>query len=496
MTALSCGDLDPVEIDLFIGSTPCPSGYIIDFGLCDIEAYDSVEKTITVKSAGTSDLYISSVKLSGAGANSFILDQDDYSGVIGAQRSIEIGVEFFPGELGAHSCTLEIASNDASEPAYTLELKGTGAKTVEFESLTANGSDGIETSDQLTLVFSEDPVGLLASDITIVGATAGLFSTSGAVRTLSISGIIVENFGPITLSIGTASGYIFSPSYRSTEVYKNASYVSPNIGVMKYVPAGRFQRDDTEGNISIVSAFRISRSEVTREQFLEVLGYDPSDATSSGIGDPVQFVNWYHAVAFCNKLSIREGMTPVYSVSTISDWAALSYDSIPIVTDGDWNAATANWNADGYRLPTEMEWMWAAMGAPVDGRNGSTNTTGYLQGYAGSDEGEGQTAIGLYAWYESNSSLKTHPIEQKNPNDLELYDMTGNVWEWCWDWYASTTPAGILIDYRGATSVGKRVFRGGSWKSAIELCALDLDCRGGNDPYNRFNEVGFRVVRK
>jgi len=143
-----------------------------------------------------------------------------------------------------------------------------------------------------------------------------------------------------------------------------------------------------------------------------------------------------------------------------------------------------------------MEWMWAAMGAPVDGRNGSTNTTGYLQGYAGSDEGEGQTAIGLYAWYESNSSLKTHPIEQKNPNDLELYDMTGNVWEWCWDWYASTTPAGILIDYRGATSVGKRVFRGGSWKSAIELCALDLDCRGGNDPYNRFNEVGFRVVRK
>jgi len=83
---------------------------------------------------------------------------------------------------------------------------------------------------------------------------------------------------------------------------------------------------------------------------------------SIGISDPVQHIDWYHAIAFCNKLSIAEGLDQVYSVSGV-DFTTLTYGGIPTSDDTDWDDANADWSANGYRLPTEMEWMWAAMGA-------------------------------------------------------------------------------------------------------------------------------------
>jgi formylglycine-generating enzyme required for sulfatase activity len=151
-------------------------------------------------------------------------------------------------------------------------------------------------------------------------------------------------------------------------IYRMGSdYTSTNIAPLVYVPAGYFQRSMGETNISYVSAFRMSRIEITRSQFSNVMLADPSDPTiSQGTSDPVQYINWYQAIAFCNKLSIREGLTPVYTVAGVN-FTNLSFASIPIVESTTWDQVEANWSVDGYRLPTDMEFMWAAMGANMAG---------------------------------------------------------------------------------------------------------------------------------
>jgi formylglycine-generating enzyme required for sulfatase activity len=264
---------------------------------------------------------------------------------------------------------------------------------------------------------------------------------------------------------------------------------------MVTVPAGTFQRDSTAANTSAVSAFRMSKYEITRAQFLAIMGTDPSGTiASTGTSDPVQSVNWYHAITFCNKLSLAEGLTPVYTVSGITDWSVLAYASIPTANDDTWNAVTATWTNNGYRLPTEMEWMWAAMGATSDRTNGysgsGTNTTGYSKAFAGST---GTNAIGDYAWYTANSSYATHPVGAKAANELGLYDMSGNVWEWCWDWIDTTYPTGALSDYRGAASGTCHVIRGASWDESASSCTVAY--RLGDDPDYQYNLYGFRVAR-
>ena len=280
---------------------------------------------------------------------------------------------------------------------------------------------------------------------------------------------------------------------------------SPNIGLLKVVPAGSFQRDSTPTNISVItSAFRMSEKEITRAQFLTIMGTDPSETTySSGTDDPVQMTNWYHAIAFCNKLSIAEGLTPAYSVTGVN-FSTLVFGDIPTVDDSTWNAAAANWYADGYRLPTELEWMWAAMGATSgSGYTSPTYLTGYGKLFAGSNstlaDGSGGTnSIGDYAWYSLNSGIKTHPVgttggTTDHANELGLYDMSGNVFEWNWDWHHSPYPAGTLTDYRGAASGTNRVSRGGSWTNSASLGSVAY--RNFYFPYFQYSGNGFRVVR-
>ena len=240
----------------------------------------------------------------------------------------------------------------------------------------------------------------------------------------------------------------------------------------------------------------MSQYEITRAQFLAIIGKDPTTtAYSSGINDPVQNVNWYDAIAFCNKLSIAEGLTPVYSVSGV-DFSTLMYGDIPITDNNTgwytiWDTATANWSANGYRLPTEMEWMWAAMGATSGyGYTGGTYTTGYSKAFSGST---GNNDIGDYAWYGSNSGLTTHPAGTKLPNELGLYDMSGNVGEWCWDWYGSY-PTGTQTDYRGASASGSRVYRGGNY--GVDALNESVAYRYMDYPWHRrWGDIGFRVVR-
>jgi formylglycine-generating enzyme required for sulfatase activity len=273
---------------------------------------------------------------------------------------------------------------------------------------------------------------------------------------------------------------------------------------MRYVPAGSFQRDATATNVSVITkGYWLAETETTQELFLAVMESNPSnfDGTSgkeAAAGEtqnkrPVEYVNWYHAIAFCNKLSVANNKQAVYRVNGISDWAALQYSAIPTTDNSGWNAVTMDTSKNGYRLPTEMEWMWAAMGAD---KTSQPNTTGYAKAFAGSN---GTNSIGDYAWHgnssgntDGNSDSKTHEVGKKTANELGLKDMNGNVWEWCWDWHGSY-PADEKTDFTGAASGSKRVIRGGSFGNyASPHCtvAFRLDL----SPTYQNSALGFRFA--
>jgi formylglycine-generating enzyme required for sulfatase activity len=267
---------------------------------------------------------------------------------------------------------------------------------------------------------------------------------------------------------------------------------------MIYVPPGSFQYDKYYRDICTVSGFLISQDDITRSQFWRVMGTDPSDRRySSGSDDPVQMVNWYQAIAFCNKLSLREGLVPVYSVFGVR-FSRLRFSDIPTSNDPYWDSPTVNWQANGYRLPTEMEWMWAAMGATYDALRsdfvGGVDRGGYRKAYAGSRESDGRrTRIWDWAWYYEDSGMSTHRVDSKAANELGLHDMTGNVWEWTWD-LDGPYPRGPLTNYRGPAFGRHRVLRGASWGSYASAC--ELTRRHGSNPDYQNSIIGFRVVRR
>ena len=187
--------------------------------------------------------------------------------------------------------------------------------------------------------------------------------------------------------------------------------------------------------------------EVTRGEFKEVMGTDPSTADAydkdgneltgdAVLNNPVNYVNWYDAIAYCNKLSLKENLTPCYSVSGVTDWENLAYSSIPTTSDTNWDAAVCDFEAYGYRLPTEAEWEWLA--------RGGENYT-----YAGSN------TVDDVAWYTTNTNdTGSREVKTKQANGYGLYDMSGNVYEWCYDW---------ADDWYGTSSGSTRVYRGGFW---------------------------------
>jgi formylglycine-generating enzyme required for sulfatase activity len=285
-----------------------------------------------------------------------------------------------------------------------------------------------------------------------------------------------------------------SSSAASSASSSSSNYISANIGTLAYVPAGSFQYDGSSVDVcTISSGYHMSIYDITRAQFVAVTGLaDPSaTAYSTGTNDPVQTVSWYHAMVFCNKLSMLEDYTPVYTINGFTD--PTNWGTVPTSDNSTWDAVTANWSANGYRLPTEMEWMWASMGATSDSQPndmaGGVNTNGYSKAFAGST---GVNVIGNYAWTYENDDSTTKPVGTKLPNELGLYDMSGNVFQWCWDWYAGY-PTGAVTNYQGAASGEYRVNRGGSW-DGVASYATSADRRGDN-PYDRGSDFGFRVVR-
>lgn len=236
------------------------------------------------------------------------------------------------------------------------------------------------------------------------------------------------------------------------------------------IPAGKKANMEnfagTEGN-QVINAYKIAKHEITQDVYMAVMGYNPSKFKNNPADGevqekrPVENVSWYDAIYFCNKLSMIMGLTPAYSVDGETNpekWLYTPHDGNSV-----WGTVTCNYSANGFRLPTEGEWEMAARG----GVNG-----GWDYKYAGSNRDED---VARNYWDYSN---KTHEVGTKRPNELGLYDMTGNVWEWCDNLYSPSSSS--------------RSIRGGGFSNMSDYC--EVSYRGYSSPSNRRESYGIRVA--
>lgn len=236
------------------------------------------------------------------------------------------------------------------------------------------------------------------------------------------------------------------------------------VAEMVRLDGGRFlmgdkgEIDATPHEVS-VSAFFIDKNLVSQQQFEAAMGSNPSRWKNPR--NPVEQVRWSDAVRFCNQRSAAEGRKPCYH---LENW-------------------TCDFSTDGYRLPTEAEWEFACRGGAA---------TEYFFGDA-------PTKIGEYAWYDRNSGGHPHAVGQKKPNAFGLYDMAGNVWQWCNDFYqVDYYKASPAVDPRGPTSGPTRVVRGGAWRFSADNCRSGYryyESPGYADVCFGYDIYGFRCVK-
>jgi formylglycine-generating enzyme required for sulfatase activity len=374
---------------------------------------------------------------------------------------------------------------------------------VTFSTLTANGSSSQPTTT-LTLTFSQAITGLNADDITLSGipdVRKGTLSGEGPTYTLTISGF--TSGGTLTVAVGNPSEYIISGSPKTVTIYM------PVIPGMVWIPAGTFMMgsptteanrhtNETQHQVTLTQGFYMGKYPVTQAQYEAVMGTNPSyfmtpvAPETSTANRPVEQVIWYDAIVFCNKLSMQEGLSPAYRINGSTDpadWGTMptNFNDPARVT---WDAVEIVAGSNGYRLPTDAQWEYACRAGTWGDNYWVFNWgTNYINDTRANYRAN---TLDTFNKVRGTNLQRTTRVGSYAPNAWGLYDMHGNVWEWCWDWYG-TYASGAQTDPTGAVSGTYRVVRGGSWGNDGWL--LRSAWRTFDYPIYRSRSMGFRLSR-
>jgi sulfatase modifying factor 1 len=369
-------------------------------------------------------------------------------------QSIELTVSYTPADSGFNYCRFEI-ENTLCQTRFFASGGWKGKKPLiqTLKLIHPNGGEvfvaGSDTVITWEGVGPDEPVKLE-------------YSTNNGTKWLTLS----------ESAIGLSYTWRV-PRIASSQCLARVTADAKKAGDIEMVPipAGTFQMGNTGSysgqwdempvrSVTISRDFLMSAYEITQKQYEEVMGTNPSYFKGENL--PVETVSWYDAVEYCNKLSEIEGLDKCYS--------------------GSGDNIVCDWDANGYRLPTEAEWEYAAKaGTTTDFYNGNLTNAICTPIDANLDN------IG---WYCGNGNNKTQEVGKKAPNAFGLYDMSGNVLEWCWDWYANYSGG---TDPKGPAGGSNRVCRGGSLNTGATDCrSADRDRSVAN--YRNYG-MGFRVVR-
>lgn len=352
-------------------------------------------------------------------------------------------------------------------------------------------------------------IGFTVNHLPAVGAIAHWDADEGAGSLGHVAFVeAVAPDGTVSISeynFSTAHGYgarcgIRAPRY--IHIFTDAQVIAPAPAGFAYIPAGSFQMGDSfsEGSTNerpvhsvYLSGFYMGRTEVTYAQWQEVYNWAVANNYSfdnAGAGKaanhPVHTVSWYDVVKWCNAASEREGLAPVYRTGDGSVYR--TGQLAPVIAYGN----------RGYRLPTEAEWEKAARGDLSSKRFPWGDTISHSEANYRADgdrypyDSSPFTDLRFHPSYDDGNYPYTSPVGSFAPNGYGLYDMAGNVWEWCGDWYADY-PSSSVSNPTGPGSGAYRVRRGGGWNSSADLCRVAF--RGRAYPVNRYYGIGFRLAR-
>ena len=402
---------------------------------------------------------------------------------------------FLRGDISLQSCAVLAAAllcgfftlTGCSEDPLILINSSEG--TVSAASSESSVSSSVSTASSESSVSSS-----VSSAGGGISASSSVSSTGSSISVSS--GSVSSAGGGISVSSGSVSsadGSAFSLHIGIEDVDIEMALIDRGTFTMGS-PAGEPGRNnfgtmELQHMVTLTKNFYMGKYEVTQEQYAAVMGANPSSFVTAVTGEerwkrPVERVSWYNALIFCNTVSIFQGLTPVYTINGSTEPAA--WGAVPASSNETWNAVEANWDANGYRLPTEAEWEYACRAETTTAFHCGTSTPGTITEYA--------ALVETLGWYRDNSESRTHEVGKKAANDWGLYDMHGNVLEWCWDGYLPYSDDMQIDPRESEGSSWQRVRRGGSWNHTAQ------DLRSAYRPSGVLPswtnaETGFRVAR-
>ena len=370
----------------------------------------------------------------------------------------------------ARESTLELVKNNRKDDSCTTtECEVELARNIGTDFVIAGNVTFLSNLYTVTLTLHETTsLSLIASEqIKNKDFTQIIEQTTSLGERLMAQGF-VKNIKPSSVGQGIDQNQETKseiPFVENTNQSTNGKKIKGNGYEAVLIPSGTFSMGCTKGDsscrsdekpvhkVTLSKPFYMMTTEVTQGLYLNVMGTNPSSFPTCGLNCPVETVTWYDAVRMANKLSEQEGLTPCYQIESGEE---------PVVS---WTNNSCN----GWRLPTEAEWEYAARG-------------GKSYKYSGSDY------VGDVAWFSGN----THAVGQREPNDYGLYDMSGNVWEWVWDWKGGYGVLAIESPI-GPNKGSLRVRRGGGCDYFPHT--LRVSMRNDYAPSKTLNHLGFRFSR-